>query len=97
MRTYIIKNRRNKFIIGHNGMYKVFCRIGNCLKGSLTSIWLDKWTYAPDAFKDGYQKAFIFCRSLRAISTALSAICNVRLPLFIRLADCSNVKDNSPF
>ena len=22
---------------------------------------------------------------------------NVRLPLFIRLADCSNVKDNSPF
>ena len=22
MRTYIIKNRRNKFIIGHNGMYK---------------------------------------------------------------------------
>lgn len=56
MRTYIIKNRRNKFIIGHNGMYKVFAGSVNCLKGSLTSIWLDKWTYAPDAFKDGYQK-----------------------------------------
>ena len=31
MRTYVIKNGRNKLIIGHNGMHKVFCRIGKLL------------------------------------------------------------------
>lgn len=41
-------------LLGIMECIKFFVGLVNCFKGFLILIWLDKWMYVFDVFKDGY-------------------------------------------